>query len=147
MDNVRKKREGEDALAVSRLFDAYIKKTLKNNVKTARDARDRRNRVLLLPLEYLDEMAAPPYICKEEQTKVFLGDTMLYLDDEKLAEVIDCLAERYKRILELSIIHRYSERETAEMMNLSTHSVHQYKHDALRFMEKELKGGGYEQQS
>ena len=88
MDNVRKKREGEDALAVSRLFDAYIKKTLKNNVKTARDARDRRNRVLLLPLDYLDEMAAPPYICKEEQTKVFLGDTMLYLDDEKLAEVI-----------------------------------------------------------
>lgn len=135
MSNHCKNRVSEGEEYVRRPFDAYIKRVLKNNVKSARDSRIRMNRRLpVMPLDSVDGFPAPPLDLKVEQTEVLLGRSSMYLKNERLAKVINGMADRYKKVLEMAFVLEYPEKEIAGLLHIAPHTVHQYLYDALHYM-------------
>ena len=102
MSILRKSGESGDAFAVSKQFDAFMKKALKHRIINAiRDLHRELDRFPLATAETIESVQAQPYGPEYEKNMILLWETPILISDNELAEVLDGMPERYKQILEM----------------------------------------------
>lgn len=139
MSILRKSGESGDAFAVSKQFDAFIKKALKHRIINAiRDLNRELDQFPLAPAKVIESVPAKPYESKYEKNMVLLWEEPIFISDDELAEVLGGLPERYKMILEMWCIDRRSDAEVGRLMGLDKSTVIVYRHRALRYLRDEM---------
>lgn len=122
---------------VEHKFDAYMKKTIKRLVK---DAVNQYIRQLahfpVQPDDILVDAASVEMDSAMEKIEVRLDSTSLFLDNEDLARAIEKLKPREKRIIELSFVFEYADRDIAEYLGLEKESVKISRYRVLRKIER-----------
>ncbi|MBR5356361.1 MAG: hypothetical protein IK121_05525, partial [Lachnospiraceae bacterium] len=85
---------------------------------------------------YLSFLQAPNTL---NLIEIRLGDSSVFLEDERLSEELLRLRPTYQRVIELSFFLGYSDREIARILGLKISSVYEYKHKALLTLKRALK--------
>jgi len=121
------------------MFDAYCKKVLYH------DARDALNRCMKSMSEYLTLSADTlDGLIRQNEKKHFekilvkIGDTEVYLENEKLADAIKTLRPKFEKIIELSFFRDWSDSDIAEYLKIEKKSVYQYRYEALIFLKNAM---------
>lgn len=132
---------GNDDSETVAMFDAYCTKVLYHNV---RDVLNRYIRELseytTVSYETLERYSAPTDYIRIERIPVKIGDTVAWLNDEKLAEAIITLRPQYRKIIELSYFHDYTDQDIAECLQIKVDTVYQYRYKALGLLKNRMQG-------
>lgn len=94
----------------------------------------------LIFLDDLDTLSGGDPSKDFEKVRVVLGDTILMVEDEKLADAVALLSDRYKQVLDLAIFDEKSNRAIADLMQLKEKTIRNYKSNALAILRKCLEG-------
>lgn len=145
MDNNHRKNEQlKETSGTSEKFDLYIKKVLKTRIINAYDRYVReKGRYVLLPLEAIEELFPGSYEFKTDLHGVRLGNSVIYLQNERLAQAMKELNPRYKQVLGLSVVCGYTVAEIAEELGVKEESVMQYKWQAAQDLRKMMEDDSY----
>lgn len=123
-------------------FDAWSKRTIKNIVDTViRDyLADERRRAELHYTDY-ENIAAPRKVPDFEKVRIKLGTSELLLDDENLADgIAKELNEIHRKILECVYVLDMPEEMVADLLDLKTKTIFNYKYKALDILRKYMEG-------
>lgn len=136
-----KKKTPNTAEGIQKEFDTFTKRTLKYLIRNELKSYIRENgRGSTVPLESLEEMAAPAPTPDAEKIQVTLGDTQVLLENERLAEGLKKLKERHQKVLECAIFLEMTSEAIMEVMELGERSVRNYKSEALRILRRHMEG-------
>jgi len=126
---------------VSKQFDVFIKDTAENVCKSVLRAYKREKRRednLRVQLECLEEVAVTNPVPDYEKIEVKLGESVIYIDNERLAKALSRLKTSYQIILENAILKEMSNKAIAELMELEEKTIRNYKSEALMILRNYL---------
>jgi len=129
--------------SLSRAFDCFCKKVLRNEARDYQDALARkRNREVYfseLPVEVLEQFAVRDTYFTDSRTFEVIGHSVC-IDDETLAEAISALPVDRRDIILLSYFLDMSDAEIANVLNMVRRSVAYRRTSTLKLL-KNLMGG------
>ena len=123
------------------MFDSYCKTIIKHEIRDELNRYvSKTNKLTILSFEeheaYLSFLQTPEPLSLIE---IKLGNSSVFLEDEKLSYELLRLRPTYQRVIELSFFLGYSDREIARILGLKISSVYEYKHKALLALKRALK--------
>ncbi len=127
--------------SLSDRFDAWVRSTLDNlimtEVRSVARAKRRRKEILV---DDLSEYASYDPFHEDEDDAVILGDTAIYLTDPKLIKALRKLSPRKQQVIEGTVLLAIPVNILAKQLNLSEHTISNYKYDAIQFLRDLMEG-------
>lgn len=132
---------------VSRIFDAFCKKVLRNEARDYLDEMKRKNSREIsfsaLPVESMEQFASYDHYFTQDRTFNILGCTV-YVDDADLAEAIAALPKEKQDIILLFYFLEMSDYEIAKRLNMIRTSVTYRRTSTLKLLKKLIGGNADE---
>ena len=127
----------KDKTVNEKMFDSYCKTVIRHELRDEISRTlERIEHLVILPLDDLYRIARNEQSDVFEQSRLILGNTIIYIKDERLFEELTKLRPTYQKVIELSFFLGYSDREISELMNIGINSVYEYKHRAIYELKK-----------
>ena len=124
-----------------KMFDSYCKTVIRHELRDEISRTlERIEHLVILPLEDLYRIARNEPLDALERSRLVLGNTIIYLKDEKLCEELTKLRPTYQKVIELSFFLGHSDPEISDLMHIGISSVYEYKHKAISELKKALCG-------
>ncbi len=123
-------------------FDSWAKKTIENIVDTViRDyLADERKRADYRFTDF-ENVAAPRKVPDFEKVSIKLGTSEVLFEDENLADgITNELNEIHRKILECVYVLDMPEEMVADLLDLKTKTIFNYKYKALGILRKYMEG-------
>lgn len=146
MSRTRKERCYNEEYLQNR-FDHFAKKVIKNQIRMVLRSytRNMKRKKMALAL-YRDGLKEDTEVPQIEKIQVNLGNTLLYFEDERLAEAIGTLGEKYQKVLEYAFVFDLPPDAAAKLLKIKKRSAIQYKRNALSILKKYMEEPGDEEQ-
>jgi len=114
------------------MFDSYCTKILYHIIRDVLNKYMRElNEFTTVPYETLERYSTSAEYTRIEKIPLRIGDSNIWLENEKLAEAIMALRPQYRRIIELSYFLEYTDQDIAECLKIKVNTVYQYRYKAL----------------
>ena len=129
---------------VPKQFDLYVKRSLWLITSSVlNEYRSAIAREYIASAEELEKMSPQEMDSESEMIQIRTGDTVIYLEDENLAEAIRKLPKRFRKAIDLRYLQDMDYDDICKELNLTRDSAQVYISNALRRLKKNLKEGGH----